>query len=211
MVSCARTSSSSISFSITCRSFGENSVTSSRQAEKSCRAWTKSWGHDFYLFALKIQEMKHFCRCTAHLHWYAVESFGHEDVNQVFGQVVFDAQDDVDVVEGYFPLRKNNQNWVNLIEPMLDSFFNVTQMTLLLILQKGLSAMPCSSISVCLIRRGSSSRMSCCSSCPMFTLAEAGEGNGSQVTFSNGSERAPPWGESHRGCRRTRAEAWRWG
>lgn len=43
IVSCARTSSSSISFSITCRSFGENSVTSSRQAEKSCRAWAKSW------------------------------------------------------------------------------------------------------------------------------------------------------------------------
>lgn len=43
IVSCARTSSSSISFSITCLSFGENSVTSSRQAEKSCRAWAKSW------------------------------------------------------------------------------------------------------------------------------------------------------------------------
>lgn len=44
MDSCARTSSRSISFSITCLSFGENSVTSSRQAVKSCRAWAKSWG-----------------------------------------------------------------------------------------------------------------------------------------------------------------------
>lgn len=42
MDSWARTSSRSISFSITCRNFGENSVTSSRQAVKSCRAWAKS-------------------------------------------------------------------------------------------------------------------------------------------------------------------------
>lgn len=49
-------------------------------------------------------------------------------------------------------------------------------LTLLLTLQKGRSAMPWSSMRVCLILRGSSRRMSCCSSCPMLTLAEAVEG-----------------------------------
>lgn len=54
IVSCARTSSSSISFSITCLSFGENSVTSSRQAEKSSLAWAKSWDDrkQYYLFSV---------------------------------------------------------------------------------------------------------------------------------------------------------------
>lgn len=39
-----------------------------------------------------------------------MESFGHEDVNQVFGQVVFDAQDNIDVIKRHFPLHKHNQH-----------------------------------------------------------------------------------------------------
>lgn len=34
----------------------------------------------------------------------AVESFGHEDIHQVFGQVVFDAKNHVDVVWRNLPL-----------------------------------------------------------------------------------------------------------
>lgn len=71
IVSCARTSSSSISFSITCRSFGENSVTSSRQAEKSCRAWAKSWENrktwSKYLTCLLFESH---CLELLHLSWY---------------------------------------------------------------------------------------------------------------------------------------------
>lgn len=90
-------------------------------------------------------------------------------------------------------------------------------LTLLLTLQKGLSAMPCSSMRICLILRGSSERMSCCSSCPMLTLDEAeaqcrkrdaskrlgGLHFNQQITHV----RWTPYLE----CHRRKAEAWRWG
>lgn len=43
-------------------------------------------------------------RFRAHLYWYAVESFGHEDVNHILCQVVFNAEDHINVVWRNVPL-----------------------------------------------------------------------------------------------------------
>lgn len=63
-------------------------------------------------------------------------------------------------------------------------------------LQKGLSARPWSSIRICRIRRGSKARISCCSSWPTFTLAEAaerGEPDQNQNRAEQNQNRLPTW------------------
>lgn len=117
----------------------------------------------------------------AHLYGYTVESFGHKYINQVLCQVVFNAEDHINVVRRNFPLQTHrwmywfayDKSWLYLgsAPPVPHDW----PLTLLLTLQYERSAMPWSSIRVCLILRGSRRRMSCCSNCPMFTLAEAAE------------------------------------
>lgn len=51
---------------------------------------------------------------------------------------------------------------------------HICLLTLQLTLQKGRSARPCNSMTIWRIRRGSRERISCCSSWPMLTLADAG-------------------------------------
>lgn len=43
-----------------------------------------------------------------------MEAFGHEDVDQVLGEVVFDAQDHIDVVWRNLPLRTHAQKKTKL-------------------------------------------------------------------------------------------------
>lgn len=91
-------------------------------------------------------------------------------------------------------------------------------LTLLLTLQKGRSAMPWSSMRICLILRGSSERMSCCSSCPMFTLAEAEtksiksqEIEAYTTERFDGRQMCKKLSVLYLECHRKKAAAWRWG
>ena len=66
--------------------------------------WNCRSNYDCYLFWSKFN-------FHAHLYWNAVESFGHEDVDQVLCQVVFNAEDHVDVVWRNLPLCTQTQRY----------------------------------------------------------------------------------------------------